>query len=189
MRIAREKQRDRTVKNPSEAFNLLLQQNFISTLIFFKRRKVKHKKFDSIETNISCFLSAWNFFFITMETLLKKPKKTALKLSTIFLVLPRKRWDGNMCNSSRRSPYYWILLIFLFYRVLKTRTAKNVHKTQWNSVANREKQQRNFKMFFCIETKRNCIFFDARRNYFIKMNFKISSLFSCKIAIWFRNLK
>lgn len=32
-----QKQRDRTVKNPSEAFNLLLQQNFISTLIFFMR--------------------------------------------------------------------------------------------------------------------------------------------------------
>lgn len=33
------RQRDRTVKNPSEAFNLLLQQNFISTLIFFMREK------------------------------------------------------------------------------------------------------------------------------------------------------
>lgn len=36
----RETQRtDRKVKNPSEAFNLLLQQNFISTLIFFMREK------------------------------------------------------------------------------------------------------------------------------------------------------
>lgn len=40
---AREKQRDRTVKNPSEAFNLLLQQNFISTLIFFMREKGRQK--------------------------------------------------------------------------------------------------------------------------------------------------
>lgn len=36
--VRREGERDRTVKNPSEAFNLLLQQNFISTLIFLRAR-------------------------------------------------------------------------------------------------------------------------------------------------------
>lgn len=37
----RENQRDKTVKNPSQAFNLLLQQNFISTLIFFQKAREK----------------------------------------------------------------------------------------------------------------------------------------------------
>lgn len=76
---AREKQRDRTVKNPSEAFNLLLQQNFISTLIFFMREKGRQKcdRFYTIETNISCFLCLpfGHFFFATMETLSLTPGK------------------------------------------------------------------------------------------------------------------
>lgn len=62
-----QKQRDRTVKNPSEAFNLLLQQNFISTLIFFMRdegrrvresEKTEMRSLYTIETNISCFCIA-----------------------------------------------------------------------------------------------------------------------------------
>lgn len=51
---ARGKQRDRTVKNPSEAFNLLLQQNFISTLIFFMREK-RRQKCDRFEQSKQIF--------------------------------------------------------------------------------------------------------------------------------------
>lgn len=78
-------ERDRTVKNPSEAFNLLLQQNFISTLIFFRARErraeIKMRSSRTIETNISCFCRARNvrenFFFTTMEASRERQRNIA----------------------------------------------------------------------------------------------------------------
>lgn len=91
----------------------------------------------------------------------------------------------NMCNrSSFDSFYYWVLLIFfLFHRVLKNAFSrgisypgKNVNKTQWNSVANvsgKKKQRSDLKCFIKERKHIEMHFAKARRNYFIKLNFKM----------------
>lgn len=142
VRTTQEKQRDRTVKNPSEAFNLLLQQNFISTLIFFQKAKSNAKKLRSlytIETNISCFSFArfvWEISFSPQWKLFRKARKTAaakdcINASNVYIHILiffpfAARDERKICVTvvCSRSPYYWILLIFLFYRVLKNAHSK-----------------------------------------------------------------
>lgn len=124
------RQRDRTVKNPSEAFNLLLQQNFISTLIFFIRKKRKAKteereekmrSFYTIETNISCFSSLSfclrNFFFTTMETLWQRPEKRTNK---------KKKQQKRILHKCIHVYMHILILFFFVCRANRCDESRNV---------------------------------------------------------------
>jgi hypothetical protein len=111
-----DEKRDGTVKNPSEAFNLLLQQNFIpgsETLIFSgdarEERGERRNMRESLLYNRNkyfMFLLSFSspekhFFLATMERRRQKHRKSSrTEVQQLHKHIHAPDSDRNMCNSS-----------------------------------------------------------------------------------------